>query len=289
VTDPHDNAERDARVVFLPESDNPLTGRSAVGVLTLWLYSDAASRDPLELKQDAEQDQDRLGAMVESLGLNWDEVGRIFIFVTSQVETENLDDFVAKNQKDVATLFTGGLEDETDARLNEYLKTNVSTRRYERLYLRWTDGLALYDESERGNRDRELATMRVLRIVETGLLMRRLLRDVSYDLTVLSGSVSAFSVPFVGRAWRQNERIKRTTSEARLTTLVAPPVHSIEGEILLERAFRDFGITELSANVEKLQAELQRRLDWSRSFWLALWAGVAFAVPVVVAVLAKGG
>lgn len=289
VTDPREKAERDARVVFLSESNNPVTGRPAVGVLTIWMYADVRFADPLSLKQRAEQDQDRLKTMVKSLGLNWDDVGRIFVFVSSQIESEDLDDFVGTKAKDVATLFTGGLEDETDARLGEYVKTNISTRRYERLYLRWTDGVALYDKSERGRHDRELATMRALRIVETGLLMRRLLRDVSYDLTVLSGSISALTVPFIGKSWRQNERIKRTTSEARLTTLVAPPVHSIEGENLLERAFTSFSIPELFANVEKLQAELQRRLDWSRSFWLAVWAGVTFAVPVVVAILVKGG
>ena len=288
LTDPRGGGQFDARLLFLRDDQSATTQRTYPGVATFWLSADVRDENPLNLKHSAEEDQRRLRNMVEALGCRWDDVGRIFVFVASQVDSNDLAVFVNQNAMDVATLFTGGLEDETDECLLEHLNENVSTRRYERFYLRWTDGLALYDNTERGRDDRELATMRALRIVETGLLMRRLLRDVSYDLTQLSTRVSARSIPFVSKPWKEGERIKRTVSEARLTTMVAPPVHSVEGEALLEKAFARFGIPELVASVERLEAELQRRLDWNRVLWLAVWAGMAFATPLFVGILVRG-
>ena len=289
VADSGTNTECEARLVFVRDYESTAVGHSRPGVITLWLFSDVRDQDPLVLKRRAADDQRRLAALVESLGCRWESVGRIFVFVASHVESRDLDLFVTENATDVATLFTGGLEDEAGELLRAHLKANLSARRYERLYLRWTDGLALYDNSDRGKQDRELATMRALRVVETSLLMRRLLRDVSYDLDELSPSVSALSIPFLARPWKQNERIRRSISQAQLTTMVAPPVHSVEGEELLTRAFASCGIPELLGHVEKLQAELQRRLDWTKVLWLAAWGGIAFATPFVVDIIVRSG
>ena len=79
--------------------------------------------------------------------------------------------------------------------------------------------------------------------------------------------------------------VQRVVADAALTTSVAPPTHSIEGETLLRDAFDAFGVGDLLDQVRLTQLELERRLELQRLRWLALLTFGAFGANLVVTLL----
>lgn len=69
---------------------------------------------------------------------------RHYPFMAIQVESQDLDRFCAENAEDLARLFTGDYEKESSGWLRSHLEKDLSHRSYERLYIRWTDALAVY-------------------------------------------------------------------------------------------------------------------------------------------------
>jgi hypothetical protein len=264
-------AKREARLL--------VHSASGLGVVSIWDVKRAVGVDPIAAKAESTRDQQRLATMLQSLGCQWDLVGRIYTFVAVQVPTEDLDDFVPAHAVDIGRLFTGDHEDEAPTRLARYVDTNISGRRFERLYLRWTDALAVYDSTRD---DVEVAMMRAVRVAETCILMRRLLRDVAYELEQVASRVNVWTLPLVAGPWRRLEYLRRVVANAELANSVAPAVHSIEGEHLLRQGFEAFGIPLLLSQVRQAQGELERRLEWQRLRWLALAALLAFVLNFVV-------
>jgi hypothetical protein len=79
--------------------------------------------------------------------------------------------------------------------------------------------------------------------------------------------------------------LRQILAEAELTTSVAPPTHSIEGEKLLSQTMDAFEIPALREIVNRSLAELERRLEWRRLRWLAGAALLVFLTNTAIALL----
>ena len=73
-------------------------------------------------------------------------------------------------------------------------------------------------------------------------------------------------------------------AEADLTTSVAPPIHSVEGERLLAQTLAAFDVPRLHKDVRHALSELDRRLEWQRVRWLAVIAVLAFLANAAIAI-----
>ena len=156
----------------------------------------------------------------------------------------------------------------------------MSTRGFERLYVRWTDALAVYDTS---NDLMDPAAMRVARLVETGILMRRLLRETAFETEVAMKGERPWIPPWFSRGRARGERLRQIVAEAGLTTSIAPPTHSVEGEHLLADVLAAFDVPRLSEQCGLTLAELDRRFEWARARWLILITLLLFVMNMAIA------
>src|SRR4051794_25939231 len=261
----------DTRVVV-----NPQYG---LGVVTFWERCPDAT-DPLRVKQRLGEDQTELRDRLAALGLQWASSGRIFTFLAVQVPTDDLDALVEAHAGDVGSWFTGNVEDESPEALQRYARDgNLSGRRFERFYLRWTDALALYDST---HADVVPAATRLIRVIEACIIMRRLLREVAFEATSITAQVTPWGLPLLSTGWRRLEHLRRIVAEAELATTVAPPIHSVEGQRLMDEALLRFDVQATSDHVRQSLAELERRLQWQRIRWIAIAGVLAFVVNLLL-------
>ena len=256
-----------------------------LGVLTTWrsLPQVDSFDAALVAKREAadHHHQRELRRLVESWGLRWATVGRITSLLVVQVDSDDLSQVVATHAAEVGALLTGNMEDERPDLLAAHATdTNISGRRYERVYLRWTDALAVYD---RTTDEASVASMRIARLVETGLLMRRLLSEAAFETETIAQNLDPWTLPWLSPTTTRVESLRQLLADAELTTSVAPPTHSIEGEHLLARAMDAFEIPRLLAIVNRSLAELDRRLEWRRLRWLAGAALIVFLTNTAIA------
>jgi len=144
-------------------------------------------------------------------------VGRITTVLAVQVDTDNLDGFVSSNAnaENIGRLFTGDKELERSSKLAAYATdADVSERRFERIYVRWTDALAVYDTT---TDLMDPASTRVVRLVETGILMRRLLRETAFEAEKVMGSIRPWTFP-----WLAGTQSRPSTSGGPWQRLTSP-------------------------------------------------------------------
>jgi hypothetical protein len=238
----------------------------------------------VKLQPGEKLNQVRVREALKKWGFREPRIGRITTLLTVQVDTDNLDDFVASNAEDIGRLFTGNSEDERPRRLAAYATdADISRRRFERIYVRSTDALAVYDTTT-SLMDMDLASMRVARLVETGILMRRLLRETAFEAEEVMKSIRWWTLPWFTDPPKRAEHLRETVADADLTPSVAPPTHSIEGERLLAQTFAAFDVPKLHKDVRHALSELDRRLEWRRVQWLALFAVLIFIANAAIAV-----
>jgi hypothetical protein len=117
------------------------------GVFSAW-QTNTDGTDPLKVKQRAWDSGEPYQELV-SLGLGIEENDREYPFVAIQVRTDDLDKFCQGDSADLGRVFTGNYEYEEAKYLEEYVsaKNNISRRNYERLYIRWTEALAVYSNT----------------------------------------------------------------------------------------------------------------------------------------------
>jgi hypothetical protein len=261
-----------------------------LGVVTFWktLIADGAAGEVdalgAKLHADTRENQYRLREALKEWGFPHAQVGRITTVLTVQVDTDNLDDFVSSNSnaENIGRLFTGDEELERSSKLAAYATdADVSGRRFERIYVRWTDALAVYDTT---TDLMDPASMRVVRLVETGILMRRLLRETAFEAEKVMSSIRPWTFPWLARSQERAEHLRRTMAEADLTTSVAPPIHSVEGGRLLAQTLAAFDVPRLHKDVRHALSELDRRLEWQRVRWLAVVAVLVFLANAAIAI-----
>jgi hypothetical protein len=167
-----------------------------------------------------------------------------------------------EDEVEIAKLFTGDYESERGESLLSYVASNdLSRRSYERLYVRWTDMLALYDD--RVGNDYDAAFFPCVLIYETCVLMRRMLRSAIERMDQLYGSMAFVPRPIAF------ERLTSSLADLRGKLIMVPPVQSVEAERLLASAYKQFGVYQLAeAGVERSKL-LETRYQWAKAVILA--------------------
>jgi hypothetical protein len=186
-------------------------------------------------------------------------------------------------------LFTGGYEHEEPEWLSRYVaeSENLSRRLYERLFVRWTDALAVYDHGQdwTGDYEREWghATTRAAQLLEVCVLVRRILRNVGSDI---ERAVAEVGVLRPGLVWGTRGRLLGRFTDVERAYKVAPPFRSSEGERLLDAMFEGFGVNAQFEATREAYRLLERRLVVVESQYVLSAGVLAFLVNALVQLLA---
>jgi hypothetical protein len=239
-----------------------------VGVLAVWRTYDE-KHQPHKIKSNlgpGKEDSEwkTLEKLREYVPIGTCERSYPFVALTGALTDFNR--FCKDKAVDLGELFTGNLEHEPPDRLARYIEEgNISTRGYERLYLRWTDCLAIYNE-RKGKEERTLLTMlRAVQVYETCILVRRLV------LTVCGRMERRTLLPTV-QSGRQLDAARRI----RRQFLVAIPVQSEEASHLMGLAYDRFGMPALWAALDDAAKTLDARFQWSKAWLLGMFGVVVY-------------
>jgi hypothetical protein len=272
------NAAADLSVLILP--------RRGVGVATAWVQG--TSEDPWQRKDELWQEHEARWNLFTATGVPLRgtlDVERHYPFLSVQLEVGDLDEFVLQHTDQVSSWLTGGYARESKERRESEVgpESNLSTRSYERIFMRWTDALALYDKH--AGSDYEIAKLRAAQLFEYCILARRLFRGEARRIAELSTHVGLHTVPVVSAGWRDANAVLVAFTQAEFELVTAPPVASVEAQLLVHKAVERFGILELLETTRRGYALLDRRLQWIRAEWLGVLAVLAFLVNVLIATL----
>lgn len=232
-----------------------------VGVLAVWRTYDGKDQ-PREIKSRLGPGGDTtewntLNKLGEHVPIGTCERSYPFVALTGAME--DVDHFCEENAVDLGELFTGNLESEPDERLAMHIKEgNISTRCYERLYLRWTDCLAIYSDGD-GGPDRTLTMLRAVQVYETCILVRRLVLTICRRME----RRALFPSPQLGRQLDAARRIRRQF-------LVSIPVQSEEAGRMMGLAYDRFGMAALWAALDDAAKTLEARFQWSKAWLLGI-------------------
>jgi hypothetical protein len=264
---------------YFPGDKRPTVGscltlhpEHGIGVFTVWsTYLHDA--DPLQRKHSAWDGAEDSLRKIYGLGLDIREIQRHYPFVSVLANTDNLTSFCRENAVELGRLFTGNYEYEDEHRLAKYVDDNISTRGYERLFVRWTEALAVYADSadDKDKRRYEQTLCRALQVYETCVLVERLLRKLNAETDRIVSTLA----PYRFRPWAVNNLITSLLNTER-TYIVSPPVSSVEAQRLLQAAFNNFGIPHLLESAKSSVEFLEKRYQWEKAQFLGLIAVVAW-------------
>jgi hypothetical protein len=264
-------AERGATVLLYPDL--------SVGVCSVWQQFEGDA-DPLAMKNKAWQwysDSNAYSVSLSHAGISLLNTERLYTFVSvvADVGSEDLNKFCSDNAEELGRIFTGNYESEESAQLVSYIAAaNPSRRRYERLFFRWTDALAIYS---RDTDEYEYVMFRAAQVFETCILTRAILRSIKEKADQTASIVSAY----LPRPWKVN-RIIAQFAAGEKDFIVAPPVQSVETERLLRAAHDQFGIPKMATAMRESISYLEKRFQWSKTQFLAVIAIVLFVFDKVV-------
>jgi hypothetical protein len=268
-----------------------------VGVATIWVSYKESFSNPREAKRQAEFWQlewsRTLSAHFDLTAQDRPPSERVYPLVIVCVDAPDLTEFCRDHASDVALWYTGGYEYESVQRQLELVDShnNMSQRSYERLFMRWTDALALYNvplndpkAEERYRRTR----CRAAQLFEHCILTRRIFRRDSEQISDFSTKVRFFrSLPLLSPNWSKANQVLSAFSRAEYEMVLDPPVQSVEAEELVDKAIERFGISALARDTRRGYDLLDRRLQWLRGQWLAVFAVLAFLITALVDLLKK--
>ncbi len=202
------------------------------------------------------------------LGTEIDAPDRVYPFVSLTVDTDDVAKYSDDNAEELGKIFTGYFEEDEKAYLLEIMRSNLSKRRYERLFVRWTDVLAIYSRSM--DKDQQKKTMlRAAQIYETCILLSRLCKNLSEEADGVSS-----------RLWRPKpratDRILMSLLEIERQFVVAPPVQSVEAGNLLSGAYKSFGMDNVIGGARSSCQFLERRSQWVKAQFLVVIGVLAY-------------
>jgi hypothetical protein len=231
---------------------------------------------------------------------------RIYLFLAVRVDTPDLTIYCHDHASDVAPWFTTGRESESLERKRSLVgpENNISHRSYERLFIRWTDALAIYNldtvaEAARndfqpaktlppGQDNYSLARCRAAQLFEHCILTRRIFRTDGKQIETLSRTTRmATSFPVVSKNWNRANDVLSAFSQAELEMVVAPPVRSVEASELVDAALKQCGVPQFVEGIRRSYDLLDRRLQWARGQWLAALAVLVFLANLIITFIVK--
>ena len=233
-----------------------LRPENGAGVYSVWQTFEGP-QDPLSLKQNAWDLANECLASLGRLGISVKEPERQYPFLAVRVDTDDIATYTEAHAEELGRIFTGNFERDERGYLIDCMKRNISKRNYERLFIRWTDVLALYDRRV-DEREQVLTMLRAVQLYETCILARRVFRNLSQEADSLS---SRLFLPF---PWPV-KRILTSFQLAEKQLVVGPPVQSVEAERILREAYKDFGIKEVVENARNSCGLLESRFQWAKT------------------------
>jgi hypothetical protein len=268
---------RQEREQFSLDSSLLLNAEHQVGVYSIW-HRYEGNDDALKLKYQTWQEDgayDRNGQIVglrllEDLGLSLvptEDAGteRVYSFVSIVPDTDDLDSFCANNAEVLGRLFTGGYTFERPHILKGYIDHDLSCREYERLFVRWTDALAIYSADRE---DALLTFCRAVQVFELCILVRRLLRNISFEADRIAAALRPY----------KSHNILDLLQKVEQDFVLAPPTQSVEANELLEESYKSFGIPDMISKTRAKCMVLENRAQWTRAQMLGAIGIVAYVI-----------
>jgi hypothetical protein len=114
------------------------------------------------------------------------------------------------------------------------------------------------------------------------VLVRRILRNASQEISDLSTGLTTLTPPVISSSSRQANRLLAQFTTTELQYLVSPPVRSVEAERLIQEAAVRFGIIKLVDATRRSYQHLDRRLQWIKAQWIAVAAVLTFVANFLV-------
>ena len=269
-----------------------LSRRYRAGVFATWLRFDATGERSLDdVRRQLKKNPGLPGVgdvrtALRSLKLEPQELERHYQFVAVRTDAtvDNFAQALAKDRENAGRLFTGGTEHERPMLLGDLVddRTDLSHRLYERFFLRWTDALALYVADVEAipryaEHEYKLAMLRCAHLVETCVLVRRILRNLDDEMTDLSEKMrvrpNLHWPPFGASA-----EALGGFSDVERDFVVAPSYRSVEGEEMVKAGYRRFGIGDLFDATKKSYELLDDRRRW-------VTTQLSIAIPLLLTTL----
>ncbi|BAY66946.1 hypothetical protein H6G41_23950 [Tolypothrix sp. FACHB-123] len=235
-----------------------------IGIVSIW-QTFRNVNNPIESKQKVWNFDGTRCSEIDSVfklfsDLDIEGIERHYPFASIQINSDNISQFCSENAAMLGRLFTGGYEHEEEERLEKYIKhNNISSRHYERLFIRWTDALAVYSNYIKDN-EYELSLFRAAQIFETCILLRRVFKNISAKSEKISSSLSVINP----NPWAVN-KLQSSFSRLERNFVIAPPISSVEAEGLLKAAYKNFGIFEMIESTRKECEFMERRFQWVKT------------------------
>ena len=186
-----------------------------------------------------------------------------------QANASDLGAYCRENAEELGRVFTGDYEREPREQLARYVEANISRRSYDRLLLRWTDGLAIYARDV-PDADLGCAFFRAFQIDELCILVRAMLDRLVAEIDRAGARRLDWMIPWT--AHRLLDALARI--EQRL--VISPPVQSIEAERLVDEAYRAFGLQRVLDAARHDAEMLERRHQWNRALFVGGVGVVAY-------------
>jgi hypothetical protein len=276
------------RYCFSPSNGKPnlrgasllVSSRYNVGIYSVW-NTFKNDTHPLDIKNSLNEfidwsPLDNLQGKIDTdYKREWNP--RHYPFLGIRVNDSNVIHYCDEHATDIGKIFTRNLEDEEPEQINSYIKSNISKRNYERLFIRWTDALAVYgdyvDEDQY-----DLTLLRAAQLFETCIVVRRLLNNIDVRVVGMSRTLSIFPRLIAV------DNLVQEFKEIENTFVTSPPTFwSVEGDRLLEAAYENFGIKKMVEATKNNCGFLESRNKWLKAQFIAAFAVIAYIIDKVIA------
>jgi hypothetical protein len=251
--------------------------QSRVGSFLIWRMHDGQA-DPLAFKAAACGQSDQDLSSIEPLlrGLRGD---RVYPFVSVQANTkvEDLDDFAASSAVELGRLLTSDLEGERPSTLKKYIEVDLSLRAYEKLFLRWTEALAVYARLDSVGFF-ETSMFRAVQIFEHCVLGQVSLVSALERMDRFSRRL-ALVTP---RKWLRARALFISLADAEFVFAVYPRTQSVEANRLLAAAHSQFGLSNFLTSAKARGAELRDQFEWAKAQTLGLIVVATYLLDKII-------
>jgi hypothetical protein len=258
------------RFFFEPSESTPISSircctllvrpENSAGVLSIW-QTFGADIDPLLERQKNLYDQ-AIHWLRNVMGLEIKDPDRVYPFIALRLDTDDVAKYTEDNAEELGKIFTGYFEEDEKEYLIEIMSNNLSKRWYERLFLRWTDVLAVYNRCISADQQ-EKSMLRAAQIYETCILVSRVCQNLSEEANTVSSWLRFAPL----RPWSV-DRILISFIKIEDQFVVAPPVQSVEAGRLLSGAYKSFGIDDIVRGARSSCQFLENRWQWGKTQFL---------------------
>ena len=249
---------------------------SRVGSFLIWRSYDGQS-DPHTLKARAWEESDQDSVLLEPV-LRELRIDRIYPFLAVQIDTDEdtLDSVAEANAEELGRLLTGDLEGERASTLRRYIEADLSRRAYEKLFLRWTEALAVY--SRQDDKIYENCMFRAVQIFEHCILAQVSLVSIMERMESFSRGLMLVT-PW---NWFSSRALFTALGSAETTFVIYPRTQSVEANRLLGEAQNQFGLAAFLASAKSKGAEVRDQFQWAKTQTLALIAVATYVLDKIV-------